>query len=216
MIELLKKLGIELKNDVLIKQALTHTSFANENNVESYERLEFLGDAVLESIISDYLFTNTALREGEMTKTRAAYVCEQALAFYAKKIGIVPFILVGKGQINNVNDTIIADVFESIIACIYLELGYETAKRYVLKTVIPYVKEHIHFFDDYKSILQELVQTNKKTLNYEVINESGPAHEKKYDVVVKVDGLIFGKGSGKSKKDAEQNAAKDAINKQAS
>ena len=169
----------------------------------------------MQAIISEYFYLNTDDKEGVMSKTRASYVCEQALAFYAKEIGIDKNIRVGKGQLNNINDTIIADCFESVLGVIFLDKGFEVAKKYVYETVIPYIKAKKDFLTDYKSLLQELVQTDKKSLEYEVTNESGPAHDKTFEVDVKIDNIVYGKGIGKSKKEAEQNAALDAYNKRA-
>lgn len=208
----LRELGIDIKNKELLYTALTHTSYANENNCESYERLEYLGDAVLELIISEYFYLNNNYSEGEMSKIRARYVCESALYEYAKQINLIPYIKVGHG-IHSENETIIADIFEAVLAVIYLDKGYEVAKEYIYKIVIPYVLENRIFLSDYKSHLQEMVQTEKKSLEYELVNETGPSHDKTFKVNVLVDGIVFGTGIGKSKKQAEQNAAKDAIKK---
>lgn len=207
--------NIELKSSELINVALTHSSYSNEAGGENYERLEFLGDAILEMVSSEYFYLNTNLKEGDMSKTRASYVCESALYEYSKKIGLIPYIKLGNGMERD-NETIIADVFESVLAVIYLELGFEKVKKYILDIIVPYIENNIIFYSDYKSHLQELVQTDKKCLEYKVINESGPAHDKTFEVEVLVDGIIFGVGIGKSKKEAEQKAAADAIRKQAS
>ncbi len=214
MIELLQKFNINNIDSEKLDIALTHSSYANEHNTESYERLEFLGDAILEAIISDYFFTKYNYSEGKMSKLRASYVCEQALSYYSKNLGFISYIKIGNG-ISKVNNTIAADVFESILAVIYLSNGYNVSKKYIYDTIIPFIEDEKIFFGDYKSILQELVQTDKKSLEYVLIKESGPAHDKNFIVEVKVDGLIFGKGYGKSKKEAEQNAAYEAIKKQA-
>ena len=211
----LEKYGIKINNQELLLEALTHSSYSNEHDCKNYERLEFLGDAILEAIMSEYFFINTNDKAGVMSKTRASYVWEQALAFYSKEIGIDKHIRVGKGQENNINDTIIADCYESVLGVIFLEKGFEVAKGYVYKTVIPSIKAKRHFLVDYKSALQELVQTDKKSLEYEIINESGPAHDKTFEVNVKIDGIVYGTGIGKSKKEAEQNAALDAYKKRA-
>lgn len=209
----LDKYDIKIKNEKLLIEALTHSSYSNEHNCKNYERLEFLGDAILQAITSEYFYLNTSEKEGAMSKIRASYVCENALAFYAKEIGIDKYIKVGNGQRNDINDTIVADCFESVLAVIFLECGFDVAKKYIYKTVIPFIKEQKDFLDDYKSRLQEMVQSDKKSLEYEVINEFGPAHDKTFEVVVKIDDIIYGKGIGKSKKLAEQNAALDAIKK---
>ncbi len=213
IMKFLEKYGIKLKNEELLKTALTHTSYANEHKVESYERLEFLGDAVLQLITSEYFYRNYNYLEGEMTKMRSRYVCEHALYEYAKVIGFIPYIRVGNGQIHNVNETIIADVFEAILACIFLECGFDTSKKYVLDVIVPFIEKNTVFYSDYKSALQEMVQTDKKSLEYNLVKETGPAHNRTYVVEVVVDGIVYGVGSGKSKKEAEQHAAFDAYKK---
>lgn len=211
----LEKYSIDIKDKELLLTSLTHTSYANEHDVASYERLEYLGDSVLQLVVSEYLYSNTSLKEGAMSKMRASFVCESALASYAKEIGYIPYIRVGHGQLHDINDTIIADIFEAILGCIYLECGFIVAKDYVYKTVIPHIKHHEIYLTDYKSALQEATQMDKKTLDYNVINETGPAHDKTYEVEVKIDNIVYGKGIGKSKKEAEQMAAKDALSKKA-
>ena len=206
-------MGIEIKNKELLKTALTHSSYSNEHNCDNYERLEYLGDAILESVTSEYLYLNTDYSEGEMTKIRANYVCEKALATYSKKMGIDRYIRLGHGQINNLNDTIIADVFEAVAATVYLDQGYEVVKKYLQDIIVPFIKEGWDFNTDYKTKLQEAVQTNKKSLEYVLIREYGEAHDKTFEMAVKIDNIIYGKGIGKSKKEAEQNAALDALNK---
>ena len=211
----LEKYGIHIKNKDLLLTALTHTSYSNEHNCESYERLEFLGDAVLELITSEYFFKNKNLQEGEMTKIRSRYVCEHANYEYSRRIGFIPYIRVGNGQIHNVNETIIADVFEAILGVVFLEFGYEVAKKYILDIITPFIESNHSFYSDYKSLLQEMIQTTKKSLEYREVSESGPAHDKTYVYEVVIDEIIYGRGQGKSKKEAEQNAAKDAYMKSA-
>ncbi len=213
--DFLNKYQIEVENKELLLEALTHSSYSNEHNCNNYERLEYLGDAVLELIVSDYLFNNETINEGSMTKKRASYVCEEALATYSREVGFIPFIRVGHGQIDNINDTIIADIFEAILGVIYLEKGLNVAKKYINEIVIPHIKNNDVFLTDYKSALQENIQTDKKTLEYVLVDENGPAHDKTYTVEVRVDDMIFGRGTGKSKKEAEQMAAKDAFKKRA-
>ena len=208
----LRELGIEIENKNLLYTALTHTSYSNEVGGENYERLEFLGDSVIELIMSEYFYKNRNMTEGHMSKTRASYVCEAALYEYSKKINLIPYINVGNG-VDKDNETIVADVFEAVLAVIYLEKGLDVAKDYIYKIVLPYVENKTIFLSDYKSHLQEMVQTEKKSLEYIVVEESGPAHDKTFKVNVLVDGIIFGSGIGKSKKEAEQNAAKNAIKK---
>lgn len=214
--EFLKKYGIDINNTTLLNEALTHSSYSNEHKgINNYERLEFLGDAVLELIISEYLYNNYNLKEGEMTKVRASFVCEKALDKYSSDIGLHKYIKVGIGQMNNINEAIVADVFESVLAVIYLEKGFNTAKEYIYKIVVPYIESNYDFLSDYKTKLQELVQTDKKSLTYEVVKETGEAHNKTFYVEVKINDIVYGKGSGRSKKEAEQNAAKDALDKSA-
>lgn len=208
----LEKYNIYIKEELLLT-ALTHSSYSNEHHVPNYERLEFLGDAVLQLITSQYFYQNYEVEEGELTKIRASFVCESALAKYSKDIGIDKHIRVGNGQLKDINDTIIADCFESVLGAIFLECGFEVAKSYALKVITPYIKEHYIFLGDYKSRLQEMVQTDKKSLEYQLISESGPSHDKTFTFNVVIDGIIYGTGSGHSKKEAEQNAAKDALSK---
>lgn len=200
----------------LLMESLTHSSYSNEHKgVFNYERLEYLGDAILEAIISDYFYKETNYKEGEMTKKRASFVCEQALAQYAKDLGINEYIRVGHGQQDNINDTIIADVFESVLGAIYLTHGFKIAKEYIYEIVIPYIKKNFVFFGDYKTLLQEYVQTDKKSLEYVLVKESGEAHNKTFEVEVKINNIVYGRGVGKSKKEAEQKAAYDAYKKSA-
>ena len=214
--EILKKLEIPYREEKLYIRALTHTSFANEENCQSYERLEYLGDAILEFIMSEYLYKNTDYPEGNMTKLRSHYVCENALYEYSLLLGLNEYIRFGKGQIGDGKycKAIVADVFESFIAAMYLDIGLNAVKDFIYKHIIPLIENNeLDFFNDYKSILQELVQTDKKSLEYEIVNEAGPAHDKKFSAVVKIDEIIYGRGTAKSKKEAEQLAAKDALQK---
>ena len=210
-----KKYKIELKNPELMQVAFTHSSYSNEHHTDNYERLEFLGDAVLELVTSEYFYLHTNLKEGDMSKTRASFVCENALATYAKNIGLDKYILVGHGQEGKVNDTILADVFESVLGAIYLDCGFLKAKEYADQIILPYIKEGAHFLGDYKSLLQEMIQTDRKSLSYELVRETGPAHDKTFMVNVVIDGIVYGTGIGKSKKEAEQKVAYDAYQKRA-
>ena len=217
--KLLENLEIPYKNEKLYERALTHTSYANENGVTSYESLEYLGDAVLELIISDYLYKNTEHEEGKMTKYRSHYVCENANYEYSTRLGLNEYLKLGHGEEERggkYRKAIVADIFESFIGAMYLDLGFDEVKKFIYKHVIPLIEDKsIEFFDDYKSVLQELVQTDKKSLEYVIIDEQGPAHDKTFEVDVKIDNIVYGKGIGKSKKEAEQNAALDAYNKRA-
>ena len=215
--ELLNKLNIETNNTDLYTKALTHTSYANENGTESYERLEFLGDAVLELVMSEYLYTTTDNEEGKMTKLRSHYVCENALYEYSLKIGLNEYLLLGHGEIESggkYRKAIVADIFEAFIGALYLDKGIEEVKKFIYKNVIELIEnKEITFEEDYKSLLQELVQTDKRNLKYIVTNEEGPAHNKTFTIEVKIDDIIYGIGTAHSKKEAEQEAAKNALEK---
>ena len=215
--ELLEKLGIKPNNIKLYETAFSHTSYANENKTESYERLEFLGDAVLELLMSDYLYNNLKINEGEMTKLRAHYVCETALYEYSTKLGLNEYLKLGKGEAESggkYRKAIVSDIFESFLGAIYLDQGFKEAEQFFLENVIPHILNHeVDFFDDYKSVLQEYVQTDKRSLEYKVVDEQGPAHNREFTVEVMIDGIVYGKGISHSKKSAEQEAAKDALAK---
>lgn len=213
--KIFKTLKFTPTNVNLYYEAFTHTSYSNENpSFESYERLEFLGDAILEFIISEYLYKERHLPEGVMTKMRARYVCEEALATYAKDLNFQEDIKIG-GAEDEPNDTIIADVFEAFIAATYLDMGLDFTKEMVLKIVTKYIEDNVDFLHDYKSTLQELVQTDKKSVEYVLVSESGPSHDKTFVYDVLVDGIKLGRGKGSSKKQAEQEAAHMALSKQA-
>ncbi len=213
----LKRLNIETSKESLYEKAFTHTSYANEEGCESYERLEYLGDAVLELIMSEYLYKNTDYEEGKMTKLRSYYVCENALYEYSLRLKFNEELKLGHGEEENggkYRKAIVADIFEAFIGALFLDKGFESVKKFIYEHIIPIIeKEHAYFFKDYKSILQELVQTDKRTLHYEVIKEEGPAHNKIFTVEVRIDNIIYGKGAAHSKKEAEQLAAKDALKK---
>lgn len=211
--KIFNKLDINPTNINLYTQAFTHSSYSNENpSFPNYERLEFLGDAVLEIIISDYLYKERHLEEGTMTKMRANYVCEKACATYARDLKFEEDIRMGNNE--DINDTIIADVFEAFIGAIYLDKGFSFVYKLIIGIISPYIEKGVNFLVDYKSELQEKVQTVKKSVIYEVVEESGPAHNKKFTSIVKVDGIVLGKGTGSSKKISEQEAARDALSKE--
>ena len=211
--EILDRLNIHTNED-LYRKAFTHTSYSNEHDVESYERLEFLGDAVLELTISDYLYNEKHLEEGTMTKMRASYVCEEACATYSRELGFEKEILLGSGE-NEANTTILADVFESFIGAMYIDQGFSYTSKFVMNIIIKYIEKKIDFLHDYKSALQELLQSSANAATYEVIDEQGPSHDRVFTVIVKIDDLVLGQGIANSKKEAEQRAAKDALSKQA-
>lgn len=217
--ELENKIGYNFKNRKLLKIALTHSSFANESGGKfvSYERLEFLGDSVLGIITSDYIFrTFPHLPEGELTKLRATLVCEKQLCVFSQELGLKKFIKLSRGErhcMGQNRPSILADVFEAICAAIYLDSGMEEAKNFVLKFIVPAVKNpKIQNAKDYKTDLQEIVQKNPgETIEYVLIKEEGPDHDKKFTVEAKISNNPVGRGSGKSKKEAEQHAAKAAL-----
>lgn len=215
--KILDDLNIKTDNIELYEMAFTHTSYANEMKTESYERLEYLGDAVLELVISDYLYKNTNEKEGEMTKLRAHYVCENANYEYAMSIGLNEYLRLGNGEQasgGKYRKATVADIYEAFIGAIYLDQGYLKAQEFIYDTAIKFLKENkLNFYDDYKSELQELVQTDKRSLEYEIIKEEGPSHNKKFTAIVKIDDIIYGKGVAHSKKEAEQSAAKNALKK---
>ena len=218
MDDLFKKLDISPKDLSLYKIAFSHSSYANEHRAKKdYERLEFLGDAVLDLVVADYLYRNHNETEGEMTKVRASYVCENALYEYSIDLGLNKYIKVGHGEEatgGKFKKAIVADIFEALMGAIYLDLGYATVRRVILTIIVPYITNpNVVFFSDYKSALQEAVQTSKQSLYYELIEETGPAHDKTFTMQVLVDGIVYGTGKGSSKKEAEQLAAKNALEK---
>ena len=162
-----ESLGIETKNENLYLEAFTHTSYANEKNVNSYERLEYLGDAVLELIMSEYLYKKTDYEEGTMTKLRSSYVCEDALYEYSLKLGLNEYLRLGHGEREHggkYRKAIVADIFEAFIGAMYLDKGLEFTSNYLNEKIIKHINNNYEFFHDYKTKLQELVQTDKKSL----------------------------------------------------
>ncbi len=220
--ELCKVLGLLIGDLELLNVALTHSSYAHEKkdfSMDDYnERIEFLGDSVLGLIVSTFLYQNfPQLSEGEMTKVRARYVCEQALATYARKINLGDYLLLGKGEdLSGGRDrnSILADAFESVLGAFYLDLGYVATEGLVLGIVAQELLKHEQktTFLDYKTHLQEVVQRDSEgRVKYVVVAESGPDHNKKYNINVQVNGRVLGEGMGKNKKEAEQLAAKMAL-----
>ena len=213
-----EKIGYEFENRNLLLQALTHSSYANEKHMRKLsdnERLEFLGDAVLEIISSDYLFDNyPELPEGELTKLRASIVCEPTLALCAVEMSLGDYLLLGKGE----NQTggrnrksILSDALEAVIGAIYLDGGFTSAKEFVLKYILTDI-EHKQLFYDSKTILQEEIQgSGRGTLHYELVREEGPDHNKHFVVAAFVDEERLGVGEGPTKKAAEQQAAYEAL-----
>lgn len=216
--ELENKIGYHFENKLLLRQALTHSSFANEqkvNKFEDYERLEFLGDAVLELVSSEFLFQeNKEMTEGKLTRMRASIVCEPALAYCAKQFGLEAYIMLGVGEERTggrTKDSIISDVMEAIIGAIYIDSGMKQASDFIHRFVLSDL-EHKKLFYDAKTILQEVVQQkNEGKLHYELIRESGPDHDKLFVVEARIDEKRIGEGTGKTKKAAEQQAAYEAL-----
>ena len=218
MDELFKRLNIKPKNINLYKTAFSHSSYANEHKAKhDYERLEFLGDAVLDLAIADYLFNNHKESEGEMTKVKASYVCENANFKYATDLGLQNYLLLGNGEAKDgLKKAIVADIFEALMGAIYIDLGYATARKVILNIIVPYLENpNVSFFNDYKSALQEYIQPTQKSLEYITIKEEGPSHAKKFTIEVSIDNIVYGRGEGSSKKEAEQEAAKEALEKMA-
>ena len=212
-------LNYKFKDKSLLVQALSHSSYANEKKKSrvSNERLEFLGDSVLSIVVSQYLFEHlTHIAEGELTKLRASLVCEKSLYLFAKQIHLGDFILLGKGEENTggrARTSILADAFEAVIAAIFLDGGLESASKHILR----FIPEDIQrlkkpAFSDFKTILQEIVQKNpEEKAEYVLAGEEGPDHDKRFVVEVHLNSNVIGEGTGKSKKEAEQMAAKQAL-----
>lgn len=219
MKELEKKIGYQYKNIAYLENALTHSSYANEvrHGVKSNERLEFLGDAVLSIVVSDYIYKNCPnLPEGELSKLRASLVCEKSLCRFSKTLGVGRCLKLSRGERNlkgQERPSILADAFEAIIASIYLDGGMEQAKRFILSFVEPEIKNpRPKAFKDYKTTLQEIIQKNpEEHLEYVLTGEQGPDHDKHFFVEVHLNSNVIGKGGGRSKKEAEQQAAREAL-----
>ncbi len=212
------EIGYAFKDKDLILKALTHSSYANEKKMEKYnhnERLEFLGDAVLEVCTSDFLFKEYLDKpEGDLTRLRASIVCEPTLAECARAIHLSDFLILGKGEETTggrYRDSIVSDAFEAVIGAIYLDGGIEEAKKFIIRFVLNDI-ENKHLFYDSKTILQETVQKlYKKKVEYKLISEEGPDHDKKFNVQVLLEDTILGEGIGRTKRKAEQQAAYQAI-----
>jgi ribonuclease-3 len=210
--ELEKLFNLNFNDIELLKRAMMHSSYANENNTKSNERLEFVGDAVLDLAVARFLFSNLDESEGVLTKKRAQEVCEQSLFEYAKSINLGDYLLLGKGEEmsgGREKPALLADAFEALLGAIYIDKGYDETYKVLNKVVFPVILKNLTKEDkDYKSKLQELVQSDKRTLEYRIISETGPAHDKEFTARVYMDDfIIMGEGKGKSKKEAEQNAA---------
>ena len=213
-----KELGYTFKDKELINRALTHTSYAYERKIESNEKLEYLGDSILEFISSEYLYNNyTNLKEGEMTKVRASVVCEQSLYNIAKKHNFSDFLHLGRSEKcsgKGVRPAIMADSVEAVIAAIYLDGGLEEAKKFIinnLKDEVVIAARNVGQ-KDYKTVLQEILQKNGDVkIEYIIVKETGPDHNKTFEAEVVFNGKVLALGNGKSKKLAEMDAAKNAL-----
>ena len=213
-----KSIGYVFKNKELLKKALTHTSYAYENNLESNEKLEFLGDSILEFISSKYLYKKyPKLREGEMTKVRATVVCEKSLYKVAKLHNFSDFLYLGRSERKTGGESrpaILADSVEAVIAAIYLDGGIKQAEKFIIESLkddIEVATKHVGD-KDYKTVLQEKLQENGDVkIEYEIINEQGPDHNKNFEAQVRYNGKVLAKGQGRSKKEAQMNAAQKAL-----
>ncbi len=219
MERLQEEIGYYFGDEWFLERALTHSSYAHETKdpQSCNERLEFLGDSVLSLVVSEYLFQNYPdLPEGELTRIRAASVCEKALFNFAKTIHLGDCLLLSRGEQRTGGrnrPSILADAFEALIAAIYLDGGMEPAKAFILKYVVPTLDNHRKAaFKDYKTLLQEVIQQNPEDrLTYHLVGESGPDHNKVFKYEVHINSNLVGTGSGRSKKEAEQAAAKEAL-----
>ncbi|MFU0790918.1 ribonuclease III [Virgibacillus proomii] len=220
--QLEKQLNLRFHNRSLIIQAFTHSSYVNEHRekvISDNERLEFLGDAVLELGVSQYLFrTNAQMPEGEMTKLRAAIVCEPSLAGFARSLKFGNYLLLGKGEEQTGGrdrDTLLADVFEAFLGALYLDQGFERTIQFLERHVFPKITNGAFSHAmDYKSQLQELIQQVKhQSVEYKIVEERGPSHDKEFMANALIEGTVYGSGAGRTKKEAEQRAAKAAIDK---
>ncbi len=220
MEEIEKKIGYIFKNKKYLKTALTHSSYANEHRCKSYERQEFLGDSVLSIIVSDYLFENMkTVNEGDLSRTRAALVCEESLAELAHKIDLGKYILLGNGEEkagSRDRASILADVFEALLAAIYLDSNIENARKFLLNIMMDKFKNAVHnkTLKDYKSTLQESVQHRfhgSTKITYTTVKETGPEHCKLFYIDLLINGIVVASGVGRTKKEAEQEAAKIAL-----
>lgn len=212
-----QKIAYTFRNRELVMQAVTHSSYANErkiNRIKNYERIEFLGDAVLELVSSEFLYEkHDEMPEGQLSRTRAAMVCEPSLAACARDLELDRFILLGKGEEmtgGRSRDSIVSDVMEALIGAIYLDGGFEKAKEFIQRFVLEDL-EHKALFYDAKSMLQVEAQKTGEDVHYVLAGESGPEHDKIFCVEVYQGGKLLGKGSGHNKKKAEQQAACEAL-----
>jgi len=217
--ELENKIEYTFKDKTLVTEALTHSSYANEvksKDVRCNERLEFMGDSVLGMVTADYIYKNTKLPEGDLTRLKAQLVCEKALHGFANEIELYKYVRVGKGEERSggrKRASLLADAFEALIAAIYFDGGMQEASKFILKFIIPAMNtSKPKPFRDYKTLLQEIVQKNPgEIVEYVLVSESGPDHNRHFVMEVLIDNNVVGRGGGKSKKEAEQQAAREAL-----
>jgi len=215
--ELEEIIGYRFKDQGLLTEALCHSSYANEKRgaLHCNERLEFLGDSVLSIVVSNYLFRNTKLPEGELTKIRASLVCERSLYEWAQRIGLGSFLLLGHGEEQSggrERASILSDAFEAVIAAVFLDGGMDAVRPYILRFLPEQFDRPSEAFHDYKTVLQEVIQQNpEEHVEYVLVSAEGPDHAKVFTVEVRLNSNVIGKGKGRSKKIAEQTAAKEAL-----
>ena len=216
--ELQDKIGYKFTEEKLLRQAVTHSSFANEKHLKKHsdnERLEFLGDAVLEIVSSEFLYKNNPKKsEGDLTKFRASLVCEPTLALCTREIDLGKYLYLGKGEDLNggrMRNSILSDALEAVIGAIYLDGGFENAKKFIHRFILTDI-EHKKLFYDCKTSLQEVIQGHyEEELNYRLVSEEGPDHDKKFSVEARIGEKVIGRGIGHTKKAAEQEAAYQAL-----
>lgn len=214
--ELEQRIGYRFTDQALLTEALCHSSYANEKRtLNCNERLEFLGDSVLSIVVSNHLFRNTHLPEGELTKIRASLVCEKSLFEWAKTIGLGEFLLLGHGEDasgGRERPSILSDAFEAVIAAMFLDGGMKAVTPYILRFLPEKFDRPSEAFHDYKTVLQEVIQQNpEEHVEYVLVGEEGPDHNKKFRMEVRLNSNVIGRGAGRSKKIAEQMAAKEAL-----
>ncbi len=219
LVDLCNYLGLKFNNESLLEEAMTHSSYANEKGGRCNERLEFVGDAVVDLLIGEYLYRTSGENEGGLTKKRANIVCEKSLSHYASSFGLEKCLLLGKGEEKTggrEKDAIKCDLFEALIGAIYIDKGLDECRKVIEKVVIPDLKYAFEETVDYKTTLQEYLQADKRSLKYEMVSESGEQHNKTFVFRVVMDNqIVLGEGRGRSHLEAEMNAAKMALSKMA-
>lgn len=213
-----KTIGHTFKNKGFLEEALTHSSYANERNrgLVCNERLEFLGDAVLSIVSAEFLFKKFSdMPEGQLSKLRSSLVCTASLSGFARQIGLGDYLKLGKGEAMTggaERASNLENAFEALVAAVYLDSGLETAREFIIKFLEAELENHKINFRDYKTVLQEIIQENPDSkLSYHIVGESGPDHDKEFEAEICLDSNVIGRGKGKTKKQAEQEAAKEAL-----